>query len=188
MGVLARHGCQAIAALPQCRAARLRDGVGSRILAPDRHPVEGSSVTRHAGLQEATASAGTTHWNGHVMTAGEFIAKWRSSDLKECSAAQEHFIDLCPLLGEPTRAEAHPLLRPPRRDTRDYHGPEYEPDWDKARHTALQPTMQGLNRSSASRKFSVTKGFVPEEEPKPEYLTPRVRIENLARSRMVQRP
>ena len=40
------------------------------------------------------------------MTPGEFIAKWRASELKERSAAQEHFIDLCRLLGEPTPAEA----------------------------------------------------------------------------------
>ena len=37
-----------------------------------------------------------------------FIAKWRRSELKERSAAQEHFIDLCRLLGEPTPAEADP--------------------------------------------------------------------------------
>lgn len=42
------------------------------------------------------------------MTPGEFIAKWRASGLKERSAAQEHFIDLCRLLGEPTPAEADP--------------------------------------------------------------------------------
>ena len=42
------------------------------------------------------------------MTPGEFIAKWRSSELKERSASQEHFIDLCRLLGEPTPAEADP--------------------------------------------------------------------------------
>ena len=42
------------------------------------------------------------------MTPGEFIAKWRASELKERSAAQEHFIDLCWLLGEPTPAEADP--------------------------------------------------------------------------------
>ena len=39
------------------------------------------------------------------MTPGEFIAKWRASELKESSAAQEHFIDLCRLLGEPTPVE-----------------------------------------------------------------------------------
>ena len=43
-----------------------------------------------------------------AMTPGEFIAKWRTSELKERSAAQEHFIDLCRLLGEPTPAEADP--------------------------------------------------------------------------------
>ena len=36
------------------------------------------------------------------------IAKWRASELKERSAAQEHFIDLCRVLGEPTPAEADP--------------------------------------------------------------------------------
>ena len=42
------------------------------------------------------------------MTPIEFIAKWRASELKERSAAQEHFIDLCRMLGEPTPAEADP--------------------------------------------------------------------------------
>ena len=42
------------------------------------------------------------------MTAEEFIKKWNASILKERSAAQEHFIDLCNLLGEPTPAEADP--------------------------------------------------------------------------------
>ena len=43
-----------------------------------------------------------------AMTPYEFIAKWRASALKERSASQEHFIDLCRLLGEPTPAEADP--------------------------------------------------------------------------------
>ena len=43
------------------------------------------------------------------MTPGEFIAKWRASELKESSASQEHFIDLCRLLGESTPAEADPV-------------------------------------------------------------------------------
>ncbi|HRX60693.1 MAG TPA: class I SAM-dependent DNA methyltransferase [Candidatus Competibacter sp.] len=42
------------------------------------------------------------------MTPREFIGKWRAADLKERSAAQEHFIDLCRLLDEPTPAEADP--------------------------------------------------------------------------------
>ncbi len=36
------------------------------------------------------------------MNPSEFIAKWQNSKLKERSAAQEHFIDLCHMLGEPT--------------------------------------------------------------------------------------
>jgi len=42
------------------------------------------------------------------MTPQDFIRKWRNAELKERSAAQEHFIDLCRLLGEPTPAEADP--------------------------------------------------------------------------------
>ena len=42
------------------------------------------------------------------MTPSAFIAKWQASELKERSASQEHFIDLCRLLGEPTPAEADP--------------------------------------------------------------------------------
>ena len=34
-----------------------------------------------------------------------FIAKWAKSELKERSACQEHFIDLCHLVGHPTPAE-----------------------------------------------------------------------------------
>ena len=42
------------------------------------------------------------------MTPSEFIRKWKAANLKERSAAQEHFIDLCRLLDEPTPAEADP--------------------------------------------------------------------------------
>jgi hypothetical protein len=40
------------------------------------------------------------------MTPQEFIAKWANAALKERSAAQEHFIDLCRMLGEKSPAEA----------------------------------------------------------------------------------
>lgn len=42
------------------------------------------------------------------MNVTEFIAKWKKAELKERSAAQEHFLDLCRLLGHPTPAEADP--------------------------------------------------------------------------------
>lgn len=42
------------------------------------------------------------------MTPTDFIRKWKAAELKERSAAQEHFLDLCQLLGERTPAEADP--------------------------------------------------------------------------------
>jgi type II restriction/modification system DNA methylase subunit YeeA len=42
------------------------------------------------------------------MTPAEFVRKWSNSELRERQASQEHFIDLCRLLGEPTPAEADP--------------------------------------------------------------------------------
>ena len=42
------------------------------------------------------------------MSPSAFIAKWRDVELKERSAAQEHFIDLCRLVGHPTPVEADP--------------------------------------------------------------------------------
>ena len=42
------------------------------------------------------------------MTPSEFISKWQISELKESAGSQEHFLDLCQLLGEKTPAEADP--------------------------------------------------------------------------------
>ncbi len=42
------------------------------------------------------------------MTINEFIAKWRKVELKERSAAQEHFLDLCRVFDHPTPAAADP--------------------------------------------------------------------------------
>ena len=42
------------------------------------------------------------------MTPQQFIKKWKASTLKERSAAHEHFIDLCRVLGEDTPAQADP--------------------------------------------------------------------------------
>ena len=38
------------------------------------------------------------------MNPSEFIAKWKQVELKERSAAQQHFLDLCDLLGHPKPA------------------------------------------------------------------------------------
>ncbi|HAS83096.1 MAG TPA: class I SAM-dependent DNA methyltransferase [Verrucomicrobia bacterium] len=42
------------------------------------------------------------------MTINEFITKWRKVELKERSAAQEHFLDLCRVFDHPTPAAADP--------------------------------------------------------------------------------
>jgi type II restriction/modification system DNA methylase subunit YeeA len=42
------------------------------------------------------------------VTPHEFIAKWRKSSLSERSACQQHFCDLCDLLGQQKPAEADP--------------------------------------------------------------------------------
>lgn len=43
------------------------------------------------------------------MTASAFVKKWQGVSLNERSAAQQHFLDLCALVGHPTPAEADPL-------------------------------------------------------------------------------
>jgi hypothetical protein len=42
------------------------------------------------------------------LSPQDFVSKWRHITLKESSAAQEHFIDLCRLVGHETPAEADP--------------------------------------------------------------------------------
>ena len=42
------------------------------------------------------------------MTPQEFVTKWKHATLKESSAAQSHFNDLCALIGHPTPTEADP--------------------------------------------------------------------------------
>jgi len=42
------------------------------------------------------------------MTPQQFISKWLNSALKERAAAQEHFLDLCRMLDEPTPADVDP--------------------------------------------------------------------------------
>lgn len=43
-----------------------------------------------------------------TISPREFIDKWRQSQVKERSGYQEHFIDLCRLIGHPTPSEADP--------------------------------------------------------------------------------
>jgi hypothetical protein len=43
-----------------------------------------------------------------TLSPQEFVQKWRKVELKERSACQEHFIDLCRMLGHPTPVEDDP--------------------------------------------------------------------------------
>ena len=68
--------------------------------------MQSSLAECHRAVRTRKRSRG--HEADDTMTPDTFIAKWRASELKERSAAQEHFIDLCRMLGEPTPAEADP--------------------------------------------------------------------------------
>ena len=43
-----------------------------------------------------------------TLTPQQFVHKWQQTELKERSASQEHFIDVCRLIGHPTPAESDP--------------------------------------------------------------------------------
>ena len=91
------------------------------------------------------------------MTAADFIAKWSAVALNERAAAQEHFIDLCRMLGEPTPAEEDPtgenyrFEREARKDSgqrgwadvwkRGHFGWEY-----KGNHKSLDDAFQQLRQ------------------------------------------
>ena len=60
------------------------------------------------------------------MTPHEFIQKWQAAQLSERSACQQHFLDLCDLLGQPKPAAASPAAsavvggeKPPAQSRRD---------------------------------------------------------------------
>ena len=93
------------------------------------------------------------------MTPYEFITKWRASELKERSASQEHFIDLCRLLGEPTPAEADPtgetycFERGARKDT---DGDGWADVW-KRRHFAWEYRVSGPTSTPRSGSYASTR-------------------------------
>ena len=83
------------------------DTAGPRRLRSERCVLQADS-----GLSKSFAEASVQMPNNHsappFMTPQQFAKKWKASMLKERSAAHEHFIDLCRLLGEQTPAEADP--------------------------------------------------------------------------------
>ena len=81
----------------------LKIATSTSAMTPNLHNL--TYTTRHARRGRRRSSSARLSAS---MTPHEFIAKWRAAELKERSASQEHFIDLCRLLGEPTPAEADP--------------------------------------------------------------------------------
>ncbi len=75
---------------------RLRDKV---CLFCKMHPMETTKVSNH---QTTRTIACMSNPALNTLTPHAFVAKWRANRAKERSAAQEHFIDLCRMLGEPT--------------------------------------------------------------------------------------
>jgi len=90
------------------------------------------------------------------VTPQQFVSKWSKADLSERSAYQQHFLDLCDLLGQPKPAEADPdgawytFERGVRKTTggdgwadvwmRGHFGWEY-----KGKHKNLDAAYQQLN-------------------------------------------
>lgn len=85
------------------------------------------------------------------MTPVHFVSKWQAAQLKERSAAHEHFIDLCRLLGEPTPAEADPtgewycFERGARKDS----GTKGWADVWKRHHFAMEYKSEGKSLDAA---------------------------------------
>jgi len=48
----------------------------------------------------------------HHLSAGDFAAKWRQATTTEKAGSQEHFIDLCRMLSQPTPHDAGRLETP----------------------------------------------------------------------------
>ena len=71
-------------------------------------PPAGGTSARRLGRQPIAGNGLSSGTLDAPKTADEFISKWRASELKERSASQEHFIDLCRLLDEPTPADVDP--------------------------------------------------------------------------------
>lgn len=100
------------------------------------------------------------------MEPRAFIRKWRNAKLKERSAAQEHFIDLCRLLDEPTPAEADPTGEHYcfERGTRSDAGTAGWADVWKRHHFAWEYKGPGRNLDAA---FAQLRQYAPALENPP---------------------
>ena len=59
-------------------------------------------VSRTLVVKRPGPSSGGGDRGQPTLTPREFAQKWGDNETKEKAASQEHFIDLCRMLGEPT--------------------------------------------------------------------------------------
>ena len=93
---------------PAGRVVPRRD---TRMAREQRRRHDGLGVPRWGSgwaLQSRRERSGCLGDEDLPVTPHAFIMKWRASTVKERSASQKHFIDLCRLLGEPPPVEADP--------------------------------------------------------------------------------
>ena len=94
---------------PDGRAVRVeRDGTTRPPLAALTAPDRSIQSPQHSNDQRPPEHSARAKRMSAPSTAVEFVKKWRRIELKERSAAQAHFRDLCHILGEPTPEDADP--------------------------------------------------------------------------------
>ena len=89
------------------------------------------------------------------MTPQDFIAKWQRANLSERSAAQQHFLDLCELLGQPKPAAADPegAWYTFERGARKIGGGEGRADVWMRKHFAWEYKRQRRNLAEAYQQL-----------------------------------
>gem|GEM_PF-2363240 len=68
---------------------------------PPAHPLGIPAIFVHTLCMSTQAAGG--------ISPVQFVAKWSRVHLPERAASQEHFLDLCRMLGQPTPASPKPL-------------------------------------------------------------------------------
>ena len=93
------------------------------------------------------------------LTPQEFVAKWRKVELKERSASQSHFIDLCFMIGHPTPVEDDPTGQ--RFTFEVFHPERFKPDRDPDKvererldHETREKDERRERRAPRARAFS----------------------------------
>src|SRR5687768_15337495 len=87
--------------IPQSTGIRSRSGLPPAAVCRRRDRATASSTMGPTIRFQAS----TARFRGSSMTPQQFITKWKRATLSERSACQQHFLDLCELLGQPKPAD-----------------------------------------------------------------------------------